>query len=514
MKKPLGLALAACTALLAGQSVLAGSDVGSLYIAPQIQGVWLDDARKADDGAGFALAFGGVASEKWNIELGLFGSSHDAASGRKLKFQGVDISALRVFYRDQPVNPYITVGLGQLQTRIPGTRDSDYFLKYGVGVMADLAKNIDKGTNVQLRGEIAGRRVDTKGGSDPVDYLVGVGLVYSWGGKIAPKAPLDSDGDGVPDDMDKCPGTPPNTPVDANGCELDSDGDGVVDSKDRCPGTPPGTKVDEFGCPIDGDADGDGVKDSKDQCPGTPAGAKVNDVGCEIGEIILRGVVFDTGKDLITPQSALILDSVAASSIGKAGTKVEIRGHTDDVGSETLNLDLSRRRAEAVKTYLVAKGARAEDLTTVGLGEMQHITSNDTPESREQNRRVTLQFLELSRLPPGEELTLRGVTFRTGSAQLTSADRLLIDSVVGYVQSRPTYAIEVRGHTDDRGADAANMALSEARAKAVGEYLVSKGVDAGRVSAIGLGETAHIAPNDTEAGRLQNRRVTLKFTGR
>jgi OOP family OmpA-OmpF porin len=513
MKKSLGLALAACAALLAGQSAQAGSDVGSLYVAPQVQGLWLDDARNADDGAGFALAFGGVASEKWNVELGLSGSSHDALNREKLKFQGIDLSALRVFYRDAPVNPYITLGVGRLQTRIPGTRDGDFFAKYGVGVMADLAKNVDKGTNVQLRGEIAGRRVDISSGSDPVDYLVGVGLLYSWGGKIAAKAPLDSDGDGVPDDMDKCPGTPPNTPVDANGCELDSDGDGVVDSKDKCPGTPPGTKVDADGCPIDGDADGDGVKDSKDQCPDTPAGSKVNDVGCEVGEIILRGVVFDTGQDTLKPQSQLILDSVATGAAARPGTKIEIRGHTDDVGSEALNMDLSRRRAEAVRAYLISKGLRAEDLTTVGLGEMQHIATNDTPESREQNRRVTLQFLEVSRLPPGEELTLRGVMFRTGSAQLSPADRLIIDSVVGYVQSRPTYAVEVQGYTDDRGSDAANQALSEARAKAVADYLVSKGVEAGRLTAVGFGESKPVAPNDTEAGRSQNRRVTLKFTG-
>jgi len=514
MKKTLGLALTACTALLSGQSALAGTDVGSLYIAPTIQGVWLDDSRNADDGLGFGLAFGGVASEKWNFELGLSGSSHDAENGRKLKLQGVDVSALRVFNRDATVNPYITLGFGQIQTRIPGTRDSDYFLKYGVGVMADLAKNVDKGTNLQVRGEIAGRRIDSSVPGDPVDFLVGVGLVYSWGGAIAPRAPLDSDGDGVPDDMDKCPGTPAGTPVNADGCELDSDGDGVVDSKDRCPGTPRGTKVDQFGCPIDGDADGDGVKDSKDQCPGTPAGAKVNEVGCEIGEIILRGVVFDTGKAVITPQSALILDSVATGAAGRPGTKVEIRGHTDDVGSEALNMDLSRRRAEAVKAYLVGKGARTEDLTTVGLGEMQHIAPNDSSEDREQNRRVTLQFLEVSRLPPGEELTLRGVTFRTGSAALTPADRLIIDSVVGYVQSRPTYAIEVQGYTDDRGNEEANQTLSAARAKAVADYLIAKGVDAGRVTAAGYGETKPIAANGTEAGRSQNRRVTLKFTSR
>jgi len=513
MKKSLGLALAASIALLTGQSALAGSDVGSNYVAPQIQGVWLDDARVADDGVGFSMAFGRVLSEKWNFELGLGGSSHDAAAGTKLKIQGFDLGVQRVFYRDQPVNPYFTVGLGRLEKRLAGARDNDFFLKYGVGVVADLAKNVDKGTNVQLRGEVLGRRSDTPG-SDLVDYLVGVGLQYSWGGAIAPKPVPDSDGDGVPDDMDKCPGTPPNTPVDANGCELDSDGDGVVDSKDKCPGTPPGTKVDADGCPIDGDADGDGVKDSKDQCPGTPAGSKVNDVGCEIGEIILRGVVFDTARTEITPQSALILDSVATGVASRPGTRIEIRGHTDDVGSELMNMDLSRRRAEAVKAYLVSKGARAEDLSTVGLGEMQPIVSNDTPENREKNRRVTLVFLDAGRLPPGEELTLRGVTFRARSAQFTPADRLILDSVVGFVQARPSYAIEVQGHTDNASDDAASQTLSEARAKAVADYLVSKGVEPGRITAVGLGRSKPIASNDTEAGRSQNRRVTLKFTGR
>lgn len=514
MNKTLGLALAACSALLAGQAAQAGSDPGSLYIAPVVQGLWLDDSRNTDDGAGFALAFGAVASEKWNIELALQGSSHDAAAGEKLKFQGVDLSALRVFYREARANPYLTVGLGRLETKLPGAKETDFYLKYGVGVLADLGKNVDKGTNVQLRGEIAGRRVDRGGGPDPLDYVLGVGLLYSWGGAIAPKQAPDSDGDGVPDDMDKCPGTPPGTAVDANGCELDSDGDGVVDSRDKCPNTPAGTKVDEVGCPIDGDADGDGVKDSKDQCPDTPAGAKVNEVGCEIGEIVLRGVVFDTGSDVLKPQSQLILDSVAAGLVKQPGTKVEIRGHTDDVGSEALNMDLSRRRAEAVKAYLVGKGASAEDLTTVGLGEMQHIAPNDTPESREQNRRVTLQFLDVSRLPPEEELTLRGVTFRSGSSQLTPADRLIIDSVVGYVQSRPSYAIEVRGHTDDRGSEELNQRLSEARARAVADYLASKGVDAARLTARGFGESSPVAANETEAGRSQNRRVTLQFTGR
>ena len=70
-------------------------------------------------------------------------------------------------------------------------------------------------------------------------------------------APVDSDGDGVTDDMDKCPGTAAGVKVDASGCPLDSDGDGVVDSKDKCPDTPKGAAVDANGCPLDSDGDGD-----------------------------------------------------------------------------------------------------------------------------------------------------------------------------------------------------------------------------------------------------------------
>lgn len=100
--------------------------------------------------------------------------------------------------------------------------------------------------------------------------------------------PVDSDGDGVPDDQDKCPGTPSGVAVDANGCPVtqppaDSDGDGVNDDVDKCPGTPAGTPVDANGCPVvtpPVDSDGDGVPDDQDRCPGTQPGFTVDANGC------------------------------------------------------------------------------------------------------------------------------------------------------------------------------------------------------------------------------------------
>lgn len=103
----------------------------------------------------------------------------------------------------------------------------------------------------------------------------------------------DGDGDGVPDSVDACPGTPPGTPVQPNGCPVpdvdpDTDGDGVPNSDDLCPGTPPGMPVDIFGCPLfdfDFDQDDDGVEDFSDACPGTPQGATADPQGCSAGQV-------------------------------------------------------------------------------------------------------------------------------------------------------------------------------------------------------------------------------------
>ena len=120
---------------------------------------------------------------------------------------------------------------------------------------------------------------------------------YTHGGSPPPPPPppADSDGDGVDDTNDQCPGTPAGATVDAQGCPSDTDGDGVYDGIDQCAATPAGATVDAQGCPSD--SDGDGVLDGIDQCPGTPAGATVDAQGCEIQQS-LYGVTV-TGADSI-----------------------------------------------------------------------------------------------------------------------------------------------------------------------------------------------------------------------
>jgi len=168
------------------------------------------------------------------------------------------------------------------------------------------------------------------------------------------------------------------------GKPLDSDGDGVTDDMDRCPDTPKGVTVDARGCPID--SDGDGVPDYLDKCPDTPKGAKVNAQGCWI----LGGVLFDTNKSEIKPEFNPELDAVVTVLEKNLALNVKIKGHTDSTGTAAYNMKLSENRAKAVMEYLIKKGIDKDRLSAKGYGLTQPIASNDTKEGRAKNRRVEL----------------------------------------------------------------------------------------------------------------------------
>jgi OOP family OmpA-OmpF porin len=176
---------------------------------------------------------------------------------------------------------------------------------------------------------------------------------------------------------------------------LDSDGDGVADDRDNCPGTPAGVAVGEDGCPLD--SDGDGVTDDMDQCPGTPVGVEVDEVGCP--KTVLGGgarswtfnnITFDLNKAVIQASSYEVLDEIAAALKADPQLRVTIEGHADSTGEQAYNQDLSQRRAEAVVEYLAGQGVDASRLSAKGYGEDRPIADNATPEGRAKNRRVQL----------------------------------------------------------------------------------------------------------------------------
>lgn len=105
---------------------------------------------------------------------------------------------------------------------------------------------------------------------------------------------------------------------------------------------------------------------------------------------------------------------------------------------------------------------------------------------------------------------LTGIQFETGKSTIKKSSYSILDQVVGVMNENPAYNLEIHGHTDSQGDDAKNMTLSDSRAAAVRDYLVSKGVAANRLKSFGHGETEPVADNKTSAGRAQNRRVEFK----
>ena len=109
------------------------------------------------------------------------------------------------------------------------------------------------------------------------------------------------------------------------------------------------------------------------------------------GRFVTHGILFDTDSDRLKPESAPVIQVIARGLETNPNLRLLIEGHTDSVGNAAHNLDLSKRRAEAVKSVLVAQfKVDAARLTTAGLGAAKPMGSNDTPLGRSQNRRVEL----------------------------------------------------------------------------------------------------------------------------
>ena len=152
----------------------------------------------------------------------------------------------------------------------------------------------------------------------------------------------------------------------------DTDGDGVADKLDKCPGTPAGTVVDGSGCPL---------------VAPKPQVTIVTEEDRKVVNEAIKNLEFDLGKATIRSKSYASLNRVAALLVEK-NFSLKLAGHTDNTGSKELNLRLSKERAESVKAYLVSQGANASRIEATGYGMGQPIATNKTAAGRQQNRRV------------------------------------------------------------------------------------------------------------------------------
>ena len=241
---------------------------------------------------------------------------------------------------------------------------------------------------------------------------------YSFGVTFRLGKAKDSDGDGVPDHLDECPDVPGLKIL--NGCP-DRDGDGIPDHLDECPDVP---GLAEFkGCP---DRDGDGIPDHLDECPDVPGLARFK--GCpdrdgdgipdhldecpdEFGTITNKGcpeiiqevekidfhvknILFEISSSKIKQESFSDLDEIIAIMKKFPDSRFTIHGHTDNTGSDALNMNLSKNRAKSVKDYFISKGINASRLESDGFGKNKPIDVNDTPEGRANNRRVEIKVIK------------------------------------------------------------------------------------------------------------------------
>ncbi len=344
------------------------------------------------------------------------------------------------------VKPYLGVGLSYLAGVSKGESadlNGDTFshtideVSFNVtpGVKFDVSKraslfmeiNMLMATTDELDGASSNRENDKYAGAR-------LGLVYKLGG------PKDQDNDGVPDDIDECPDTPPGVEVDEKGCPLDrdkdgipdylddcpddpglpeyngcpdtdgdgiidkyddcpelpglpeyngcpdTDGDGVIDPNDLCPDTAPGIVVDEYGCPID--SDGDGLTDDVDQCPDEYGPMEY--LGCpeppDVGWPDMQNetspeVYFETDKYELDAEAEVELDKMVKYLFENPMMKIRLYGFADPRGTTDYNDILSARRVEAVKKYLMRKGVPENRIMVKALGEIQEVQTGEGTEN-------------------------------------------------------------------------------------------------------------------------------------
>ncbi|WP_245678136.1 OmpA family protein [Chondromyces crocatus] len=336
-------------------------------------------------GAAAALRFGGL---QVGPEILVAASTGSLADGQVR--QGFSAEALLgARYTVGPVT--FGAGGGPGLGRTPGT---PAFRVFGAISVAGELLGGGKADGALAHGS-AGRPEEGKGRAD--EQRKG-----STGGEGAASAGQDQDGDGVMDADDVCPTQVGVDQPPRRGCPPDQDGDGIADADDRCP-TEAGvasTEEARHGCPPD--SDGDGIVDALDACPAERGEATQDPQtnGCpravrvESSQIvILQQVNFATGKADILQESFDVLEQVARA-LGEHPeiARVAVDGHTDAQGAEKPNLDLSRRRALSVVTWLIEHGVDARRLEARGFGPRRPIADNATAGGRAKNRRVEFQI--------------------------------------------------------------------------------------------------------------------------
>jgi OOP family OmpA-OmpF porin len=323
------------------------------------------------------------------------------------------------------IAPFLAGGVGRLGavSRAMGG-DLDWAWHFGLGAKIPITHIL--GLRLDLRDNLTAHQ-NKSGQAHTFEAMLGFSATIERTRREPPPPPADSDHDGFIDRDDKCPAEPGIAP---SGCPADTDGDKILDKDDYCPreagpepkgcpivdldpdkdqiplpcdACPDEAGVKPDGCPIR-DADGDGIFDDKDKCikePETKNGFEDAD-GCpdKIPEAVrkfsgvVQGIYFQRAKAVIQPQSKRVLEGAVKVLKDFPSISLEISGHTSSEGDPSVNEQLSRDRADAVKLWLVEQGIEQSRLKTRGAGSDEPIADNKSPAGREKNRRIEFKVLQ------------------------------------------------------------------------------------------------------------------------
>jgi OmpA-OmpF porin, OOP family len=324
------------------------NDTGATYIDAMLQYSLLDDERISKDDFGFQGGLGYNFAPSFALELSYSTGSFKVkgfagSSGPSEQLRATSLDVLYKFLPNSIFRPFILSGVGELQDRLGANLDNNHswMAEAGVGVLTGIGSQSGS-TRLQLRTEAKYRRefIQTNAyiPNNPGDVLFGVGLQLSFGNPTRP-APV----------VAPAPAPEP-APIPR---ELVA--------------TPP------------------------EPCH-APAGFQV-DANCHIIDqtVVVRAVDFEFNSTQLTAPAQHTLNEVAAALMTQPELHIEVQGHTDSIGTDSYNLGLSQRRADAVKAYLISRGLSASILSAKGFGKAKPIAGNDTAEGRAQNRRVAFE---------------------------------------------------------------------------------------------------------------------------
>jgi len=388
-------------------------------------------------------------SEAFTFDLGA-AIGEIRGAGFRTRVIPVDARLLLMPFSADSWRPYFYGGFGALNFQVTnpaylGPSAKKDFWTSVIPVGAGLQFRIDDQAVLEFSGGF------NFTGSDSINgVVVNDRNDYFWsflgGITVTPGGDPDRDRDGLTNDQEEQLGTDPDNP--------DTDGDGLSD----------GDEVNRYTTsPLKADSDGDGLND---------------------GDEVLK---YKTDPNKVDTDGDALNDGDEVLKYKTDPLRADTDGDTLTDGDEVMKYKTDPLRADT-------DGGTVDDGTEVGRGTDPLVASDDVKK-------------EVFKTEVGKSIVLEGITFATNSADIAPASEGTLEKAYNTLVENPEISVEIQGHTDNTGRHAYNMTLSRKRAESVKTWLVSKGVDASRITTQGFGPDRPISPNTTPEGRKSNRRI-------